>query len=55
MKTTLDETREREFQEGKNLEKDVFFPETKSDNGECVYYYKCGPDVVRGCSNENNR
>jgi hypothetical protein len=55
MKTTLEETREREFQVGKNLEEDVFFPERESDSGECDYYYKCGPDVIRGCSYEDNR
>jgi hypothetical protein len=55
MKTTLEETSEREFQVGKNLDEDVFFPEIKSDSGECDYYYKCGSDVLRGCSHEDNR
>jgi hypothetical protein len=55
MKTTLDENREREFQVGRNLEEDVFSPEKESDSSECDYYYKCGPDVLRGCSYEDNR
>jgi hypothetical protein len=50
MKTSLEETRERGFRVGKDIREDVFFPEKESDSGECDYYYKCGSDVLRGCS-----
>ena len=49
MKRTLEETRI-----GKNRE-DVFFPEKESGSGECDYYFKCGSDVLRGCSHDERK